>query len=302
VIERIASALEIDREADSSITIPAPAPRDGLEARFEPSEMAVRVNLASAARAAELAARRGGAADDADLGTGPAPLLEERPAAPPNWPLSYSAIAAVEGHAPLGPATAPSGEEARILTPEAGAAWGTAVHSLLEWSHANGWREPDAGVVERFADAAGVGGDLPDRTEGLLAAVRAWLDSSLFEERVATARSRSEVPILVEVAGTVLRGSIDLLVESDEGPPTIVDFKTDRLGGHEPRELYPRYEVQRDIYALAAGDALGTDEVRIAYVFLEEPDSPVLETLGPDEIAAGRARVEEAIGRVREAA
>ena len=109
------------------------------------------------------------------------------------------------------------------------------------------------------------------------------------------------MPILLEVAGTVLRGSIDLLVE-DEGAPLIVDFKTDRLGAHTPGELHERYGIQRDIYALAVGEATGAVEVEVAYVFLERPDQPVLETLGPAEIAAGRERLEAAIGRVRQAA
>jgi ATP-dependent exoDNAse (exonuclease V) beta subunit len=110
------------------------------------------------------------------------------------------------------------------------------------------------------------------------------------------------VPILLEVAGTVLRGSIDLLVEAGERPPLIVDFKTDRLAGHAPRDLYERYGIQRDIYALAVGEATGTAEVEVAYVFLERPEEPVIERLGAGEMGAGRARLEAAIGRVRQAA
>ncbi len=44
VIERIVAAFEIDREHDSTSQIAAPEPRPGLEATFEPSEIAVRVN------------------------------------------------------------------------------------------------------------------------------------------------------------------------------------------------------------------------------------------------------------------
>jgi hypothetical protein len=174
------------------------------------------------------------------------------------------------------------------------------VHSLLEWSQANGWGEPPADVVTRFAAAAGVD---PADAAGLLGPVRAWLGCPLFDERIAGAvATRSEVPILLEVAGTVLRGSIDLLVEHGERPPLIVDFKTDRLAGRAPEELYGHYGIQRDIYALAVSEAREAAEVEVAYVFLERPDEPVVATLGSGEIEAGRASLEAAIGRVREAA
>ena len=276
--------------------MPPPLAREGLEARFEGSEIAVRVNLASPERAAELVAVGGDEVSPTDLGTGPAPLLEPVAAGPANWPLSYSAIAAFEGHTPLEPLE----DEPRPPNPEAGAAWGTAVHSLLEWSRANRWQEPSTVVAERFAAAAGVA---PGEAAGLLGPVRAWLDSPLFAERVAGgAAARSEVPILLEVAGTVLRGSIDLLVEGGDGPPLIVDFKTDRLAGHAPRELYERYGVQRDIYALAVSEARDAAAVEVAYVFLERPQEPIAETLTAGEIAAGRERLEAAIGQVRKAA
>ncbi len=300
VIERIAAALDLDRVEGSSVTVPAPRPREGLDADFESSQIAVRVNLASPERVAELVRSSRGEDPDANPGAGPAPLLVPTPAEPPNWPLSYSAIAAVEGHPPLRPiANDPSGEEQPAPRAEAGAAWGTAAHSLLEWSQANGWSEPPSEIVERFALAAGVE---PEDSAGLLEPVRAWLGSELFRERVQGSRTRSEVPILLEVAGTVLRGSIDLLVEDADRAPLIVDFKTDRLGGHEPRELYGRYGIQRDIYALAVSEATGSTEVEVAYVFLERPGEPVTATLDGDEVAAGRERLEGAIGRVRQAA
>ncbi len=296
VIERIATALDLDRAENSAVTVPPPLPREGLEETFGPAEIAVRVSLASPARAAELVEAGAQLEATPDLGSGPAPLLEPAAAGPPNWPLSYSAIAAAEGHTALEPLD----DEPRHLTPEAGAAWGTAVHSLLEWSRANAWHEPPAEIVERFAAAAGVD---PAEAAGLLGPVRGWLASAFFAERIAGAgEARSEVPILLEVAGTVLRGSIDLLVETGDGPPLIVDFKTDRLAGHAPEELYGRYGIQRDIYALAVSEAGTAAEIEVAYVFLERPQEPVTEILSEDQIAAGRERLEAAIGRVRQAA
>ena len=174
-----------------------------------------------------------------------------------------------------------------------------AVHSLLEWSHANGWQLPSAELVHRIATSAEAG-DPGLTEEALLAPFRAWLGSGFFAERVRDAeRSRAEVPLLVEVAGTVLRGSIDLLVEGGGSPPLIVDYKTDRVDDRDPVELIERYEIQQAIYALAVAEARGATEVELAYVFLERPEEPVVSSWGPDQIDAGRAKLEAEIARVR---
>jgi ATP-dependent helicase/nuclease subunit A len=109
---------------------------------------------------------------------------------------------------------------------------------------------------------------------------------------------RAEVPLLLGVGDTVLRGSIDLLVEREGQPPLVVDYKTDRLDGADPAERAAHYEVQRSIYALAVAEALGATEVEVAYVFLERPDEPALSTLGPAEMAAARKSLEEAIAQI----
>jgi ATP-dependent exoDNAse (exonuclease V) beta subunit len=278
VIERIVAGFEIDRERDSSIEIAAPEPRPGLDASFPPSEIAVRVNLASAERARALAAIRKAPGPERDAGEGPAPLVATRKARAPRRPLSYTAISEFEErtHDSSLRAEGDVGSEK-----EAGAARGIAVHELLEWSARNGWREPSA---------AGE----------LLAPVQAWLGSSFFAERVRDAeRCRVEVPLLVEVADTVLRGSIDLLVEADGRPPLIVDYKTDRVDSRAGDELVARYEIQQAIYAIAVAEARGAAEVELAYVFLERPEEPVLARWGRGEIEAGRRRLEEEIAQIR---
>jgi ATP-dependent exoDNAse (exonuclease V) beta subunit len=162
---------------------------------------------------------------------------------------------------------------------EESAARGIAVHELLEWSSRNGWREPS--------------------TAGeLLEPVRAWLESGFFAEQVRDVPTRAEVPLLVEVAGTVLRGSIDLLVERPGCPPLVVDYKTDRLGDSSPVERAAHYSIQRDIYAFAVAEARGATEVEIAYVFLERPDEPAVELLDQAAIASGRERIAQAIERI----
>ncbi len=310
VVERILTAFEVDREADSEIEVPPPQAREGLDAGFEPSRIAVRVSLASPERAATLAAVRNEQVAARPPLTGPPPL-PGRPPAVPNRPLSYTALAAYEECAyrfymervlDLGD----SGRDLSRIAPQSSTAVkasggasgggrpgrrgaaerGAAVHSLLEWSQANEWREPEG-----------------EADEELLAPVRAWLGSDLLRERVRApgATSRAEVPLLLGVSAATLRGSIDLLVERDGDPPLVIDYKTDRLGGATPTERAAKYATQRAIYALAVAEARGAGAVEVAYVFLERPDEPVVELLDAAAIAAGRERLEQSIGRIRAA-
>ncbi len=305
VIERILDGFDVDREGDSTIEIPAPESREGLDASLEPSRVAVRVNLPSPERAAELTATQRTPAIPARLGEGQVPVMELHPPVVPNRPLSYTAIASYEECAyrfymervlGLGDRVRPlsriapqrtnavvEGAEGTAGSRDEAAARGASVHELLEWSAANEWREP-----------------AEDTEAELLAPVRAWLDSSLLRDRVQApgASSRAEVPLLLGVADTTLRGSIDLLVERDGAPPLVIDYKTDRLGGSSPAEHAAKYATQQTIYALAVAEARDVDQVEVAYVFLERAEEPVIELLGSGEIAQGRERLTATIARI----
>ncbi len=304
VVERIVAGFEIDRERDSAVEIPAPEARPGLNLTFGPSEMTVRVSNPSPERARELTAVRREPVPPPDPGEGPAPLVGKLTAEAPARPLSYTAIVA-HGDAAPAESDVVLREGAGEGSPggEQGAARGRAVHSLLEWSHANEWREPTPELIERVSSSAEVGAELGLPAEELLEPLRAWLGSGLFAERVRdAASSRAEVPILVGVDGAVLRGSIDLLVEQPGSPPLIVDYKTDAATGADLGKLAERYEIQQAIYALAVAEARSAAEVELAYVFLERPDEPVIQVWGPVEIEAARRRIETAISGVVEAA
>jgi ATP-dependent exoDNAse (exonuclease V) beta subunit len=219
------------------------------------------------------------------------------------------------GPGDLGNAGGPAGAEDESAglpsAREERTARGAVVHALLEWSQAHGWSEPSAELALRHGVAAGLASETPKPRESavsthargfaeeLLEPVRRWIASPL-RERLASggSRVRAEVPILLPVGGTVLRGSIDLLVEREGAPPLVLDYKTDRLDGGSPAEKAAGYEVQRTIYALAVAEALGVDEVEVAYVFLERAEDPVLVTLGPAEMAAGLQHLESVIARI----
>ncbi len=124
---------------------------------------------------------------------------------------------------------------------------------------------------------------------------KAFLGSSLCDE-IGDGRVGAEVPFVLSVAGTLVRGSIDLLVERADGSVLVVDYKTDRLGDRDPEQIVSRYAVQRDLYALAAA-ARGTP-VETAYVFLERPEPAVRERFGEGELDAARDRIEAVLERL----
>jgi ATP-dependent helicase/nuclease subunit A len=171
---------------------------------------------------------------------------------------------------------------------------GVAVHALLEWSARNRWREPSA---ERAAAAVREQGleASDEQIEAVLELSRAFLGSGLREE-IGEARVSAEVPFVLSVGGTLVRGSIDLLVERPDGSVLVVDYKTDRLNDRDPVEIVSRYTVQRDLYALAAA-ARGAP-VETAYVFLEQPDPAVRESFDEAELEAARGRVEALLDRL----
>ncbi len=96
VVERLVEALGVERDADATVAVPPPQPRPGLDAAFAPGEIAVRVNLPSPERAAELTETRRDVAAERALGEGPPPLVERHPPVVPSRPLSYTAISAYE--------------------------------------------------------------------------------------------------------------------------------------------------------------------------------------------------------------
>ena len=320
VIERLVETLGVPREEDSTVPVAAPAPRPGLEADLAPSEIAVRVNLPSRERAAELRTLRREGATTRALGEGPPPLIKRRPPTVPSRPLSYTAISAYKEcpyrfymERVLGMSRIDEGapsDELALSDPEERTARGAAVHALLEWSQANGWAEPPPELAERHAvanglrDAASPSKD-PDMghsdrlAEELLEPVRQWLTSPL-RERIGNeaTRIRAEVPLLLGIGDTVLRGSIDLLVEREGAPPLVIDYKTDRLNGSDPAERAAHYGVQRSIYALAVAEALGDEEVEVAYVFLERPADPAVSLLDPTEMTAARTSLEQTIAHI----
>jgi ATP-dependent helicase/nuclease subunit A len=296
-LQLISSLLDGD-VTDGEIEIPAAG--DGYPA----GRMRVSVSEPGPGVGAELLAPR--KVESAEEVTGDAQPPLGRPEVPPALigGLSYSALSAfkncgyrfyVERVLGIAEPEVVSVDGDETAAPEVRRRFGPglAVHSLLEWSARNRWREPSA---ERVAAALREQGlDQDDGIGQVLDLTKAFLDSSL-REQVADAQMSPEVPFVLSVGDTLIRGSIDLLARKPDGSVVVVDYKTDRLGGRDPAETVSRYSIQRDLYALAAS-ARGAP-VETAYVFLERPDEPVRETFGEAELEAARGRVETVLERL----
>ncbi len=306
---------------DGEVALPRAPAVDGAEAGGAQPAITIRVQSATAERAAELR-RRTPEQLERSNGAVPevhAPLLEDRPRPSPAGHLSYSALADyarcryrfyVErvvgaGSAPdLAPADDDGAGEERIaehdelaepaLGPrERSLAIGNAVHAALEWSARAAWTEPSEADLASFLAREGLWSD-PEALARVRGLVDGWRRSALFREVATGAPAKAEVPFVLGLGGTIVRGKIDLLVKTEAGP-LVIDYKTDALRGADPRELAGRYATQRDVYALAArgrGAPQPTAAVRAAHCFLEAPEGPVVHTYDARGLEAARERLE----------
>ena len=289
---------------DGEVALPGPEPVDGA-GRLPESILRVRISAPSPERAAELvrAHPRPPELDPLAGANGSPPLLDDRPSPVPVGHLSYSALALYERcgyrfyvERVLGARESDAAASGQGGAPERGRgqalAVGNVVHAALEWSARNGWRRPPEELLALLLRREGLAGD-GDAAERCERLVAGWLESALLAE-LGEAAVRPEVPFVLGLAGTVVRGQIDLLVagQADEAT-TVIDYKTDAVEGRSAAELGSRYLAQREVYGLAAGEA---EEVRVAHVFLEAPAEPVIELLDRERLASARARLERTIG------
>ena len=301
---------------DTAVELPAPEPIGGGEPVPPTTRLEIRTSEPGSKRAAELVRSFPPPEEDgpfASVGAEP-PLLAEGPAPVPVGHLSYSALALYEqcgyrfyvervlgAREALAPAPGEAAEDPPEIPtelPEPGAVRGhalgigNAVHAALEWSAQRDWRPVDDELLERLLGREGLAGDA-EALARVRRLVGGWLGSDLLAELAGV--PRAEVPFVLGLGGTVVRGKIDLLVDGGE-LPTVVDYKTDALDGRSPAEAAARYAAQRQVYGLAVGGETGA---RAIHVFLEAPEEPQIELFDADALRAARAHLSELIGRMR---
>jgi ATP-dependent helicase/nuclease subunit A len=301
ISQQLIHALLDGDVSEREVEIPA-APADGAPG----GRLTVSVSAPGPGVGAALLEPREAPSAAADAGDADPPL--GRPETPPALigGLSYSALSDFKNcgyrfyvQRVLGiaqPERAVGGDAGETVSPESKRRFGpgVAVHALLEWSARSGWRDPGTDRAAAALREQGVDTSA-EVAQRALALVRAWLDSPLRAELEGD-RPGAEVPFVVSMRGTLVRGSIDLLVERPDGSVLVVDYKTDRLEGRDPREAARRYQTQRDLYALAAS-ARGAP-VETAYVFLERPERPVRESFDEAALQEARSRTEALLGEL----
>jgi ATP-dependent exoDNAse (exonuclease V) beta subunit len=306
VVERLLRARGITEPEDGIVELPPPLPRPGLEASFDAARVAVSVNAPERDAFRALSRSSSNGADPPPEPEGKPPLLTARPRPqPPSGDLSYSALAAygrcgyrfyverVLGMPSLDRDNRsadgePAGSVRRF-------AFGNAVHALLEWSAQYGWRTPSDELCAELLRSEGIAAAAEelDRARGM---VERWLESELCSElRDARARVRPEMPFLLPIGGSIVRGAIDLYADTGDGP-LVVDYKTDSLADANPDELVDRYSVQRQIYALAV--AGGSAPVRTAFAFLDSGGYPVAAGFDGESLERAREELERLVAGV----
>jgi ATP-dependent exoDNAse (exonuclease V) beta subunit len=164
---------------------------------------------------------------------------------------------------------------------------GVLVHALLERLN---FRRPLAPSTVSVVAAAGRTGiepaPGPAESDELIALVRRFAESELRARLGRALGARREQAFSFPLTGGALvTGTLDVLAHEPGGRSLVVDYKTDRLDGADPRAAARGYETQRLIYAIAALRA-GAGVVDVAHCFLEAPDAPVVATFAADDLPA----------------
>jgi ATP-dependent exoDNAse (exonuclease V) beta subunit len=186
-----------------------------------------------------------------------------------------------------------AGPDSTALTErDGGTKFGTAVHDLFEGLALKRWVAPSKEEIEAALTAVRLDPSADDRTKTASEMIEAFLSSDLGKMASdGSAVTIPEVPIVLGIGGLTIRGFIDLLVNTGDGT-WVIDYKTNSLTDASPDELMAKtYELQRDLYSLAIARAGKLETVESAFIFLEEPDSPVLKTYGPADLEAVEERL-----------
>ncbi|HVX17275.1 MAG TPA: UvrD-helicase domain-containing protein [Acidimicrobiales bacterium] len=164
-------------------------------------------------------------------------------------------------------AEAPLGSPVQRLG-RAGTAIGRAVHAVLQTIDL-----ADPSNVEELAIRHADNERVADHATGIARMVRAAIASDVVATAVAHRHWR-ELYVAAPLGGVaprdevVAEGFVDLLYEDDGGRLVIVDYKTDRLAGHDADGLVARYRLQLATYAVALEATTGKEVAGAALLFV----------------------------------
>ena len=235
--------------------------------------------------------------DDGDLGPISPKISMDTvsgPAGPPVSGLSYSSLGEyarcgyrfyaqrVLGLPPAPESAAPRAS-AGALESLSAIDRGILVHALLEKLDFRFPLAPTTAEILRAAESPPSSAE----AEQMAALIRLFIDSDMCKRLAAAADVRREERFAFLLDDEVLvGGALDVLAREGGGGMLVVDYKSDRLEGADPRELVQsHYATQRLVYALAALRA-GAARVEVAHLFLEAPRDPVTASFAASDAAA----------------
>jgi ATP-dependent helicase/nuclease subunit A len=227
------------------------------------------------------------------------------PVGPPVSGLSYSSLGEyarcgyrfyVQRVLGLPPAPEPSAVRAGPSALESLSAIdrGILIHALLEKLDFRRPLAPTAAEIIRTAECPPSAAE----AEQIAALIKLFIDSEICKRLGAATDVRREERFAFLLDDEALvGGALDVLAREGGGGMLVVDYKSDRLEGADPRELvHSHYATQRLIYALAALRA-GASTVEVAHLFLEAPRDPVTAVFSvSDALALERELAELAAG------
>lgn len=160
---------------------------------------------------------------------------------------------------------------------------GILVHALLEKLDFRFPLAPTTAEIIRAAECPPSSAE----AEQMAALIRLFIDSDMCKRLAAATDVRREERFAFLLDDEVLvGGALDVLAREGGGGMLVVDYKSDRLEGADPRELVQsHYATQRLVYALAALRA-GAARVEVAHLFLEAPRDPVTASFAASDAPA----------------
>ena len=116
-----------------------------------------------------------------------------------------------------------------------------------------------------------------------------FLNSDVGRRAAASPKSAREWAFIVEIDGTILRGTIDLWFE-DNGSIHLVDYKTDEVSAVDAAARAREYAPQLALYAIALERALGL-RPKVASLHFLRPNTVVEVPLDDEAIDSARALI-----------
>ena len=179
--------------------------------------------------------------------------------------------------------------------------WGTVSHRAMELVQDSSGAAVRAAAEEALREVALTESERRKRSGRLVASLAAFWKSGV-GRRVALARQvLRELPFVLLLDGTEIRGTIDLAFEATDGGWEIVDYKSSAPSPGGAAEAAARFDLQMGLYALAAGRWLGRNVARWSVYFLASAEAAEHETTAADldRAAAGAREALAAIAAAR---